>query len=140
MGFGRGDSERQSHQGTSTKSPGAAPPGQADPPFWPASLVLPLDVRQALPQVTLARTGDTTPWTAVADLLGSGPTGHTFIVETEHDGRRAAAADHVLDAAGDGRRLLELAQLGSVDPTSGEEPGHGQSASHCQPPGTTKGL
>lgn len=65
----------------------AAPPGQNDPPFWPASLVLPLEARQALPQVTLARSGDSAPWTAVQDLLGSGPTGRQFLVETEHDGR-----------------------------------------------------
>lgn len=65
----------------------APPPGQEDPPFWPASLLLSLDPRHALPQVRLARAGETAPWTAVANLLGSGSTGRRFMVETEHDGR-----------------------------------------------------
>lgn len=67
-------------------------PDQADDPdrddrFWPASLLLPLDVRHATPRATLQRQGDDKTWHAVTDLLGSGPTGTQFVVEVEHDGR-----------------------------------------------------
>jgi Baseplate J-like protein len=55
-------------------------------PFWPASLLLPLDVRLATPRATLHRQGQPESWSAVTDLLGSGPTGTQFVVEVEHDG------------------------------------------------------
>lgn len=61
-------------------------PGDAAP-FWPASLIGPLDARHALPQVRLQRQGRPDPWTAAADLLASGATALQFVVETEHDGR-----------------------------------------------------
>jgi hypothetical protein len=62
-----------------------APEGQGF--FWPASLLLPLDVRHATARATLQRQGRPETWHAVADLLGSGPTGTQFVVEVEHDGR-----------------------------------------------------
>lgn len=62
-------------------------PGQDEEPFWPASLLLPLDVRRATPQATLQRQGQPETWNAVTDLLASGPTGRQFVVEVEHDGR-----------------------------------------------------
>jgi hypothetical protein len=57
-------------------------------PFWPASLLLPLDVRAARPQVWLRSVIDaqTDNWNAVRDLLGSSETATEFVVETEHDG------------------------------------------------------
>lgn len=61
-------------------------PGETAP-FWPASLIGPLDARQALPQVRLQRQGRPDPWTAANDLLASGATALQFVVETEHDGR-----------------------------------------------------
>lgn len=63
------------------------------PPCGCASRLLAQDPRQALPQVTLAGVQQTphgdvvTTWTAVADLLDSGPHDPHFVVETDDDGR-----------------------------------------------------
>jgi len=62
-------------------------PSQRDAPFWPASLLLTLDVRHALPHVVLQRSGEPGLWRAVSDLLDSGPGGTQFTIETEHDGQ-----------------------------------------------------
>ncbi len=55
-------------------------------PFWPASLLLNLEPRHALPLASLQREGRSETWTAVHDLLGSTADGTQFVVETEHDG------------------------------------------------------
>ena len=66
-----------------------AMPAGDDDPFWPASLLLPLDVRAALPRLTLATgTGaQAQTWQPRHDLLDSDAAAEHFVVETEHDGR-----------------------------------------------------
>jgi len=67
-------------------SSGSPPGAPAPEPFWPASLLLTLDVRHAKPRVWLQRVGRAGSWTAEHDLLGSSAAGTQFVVETEHDG------------------------------------------------------
>lgn len=63
------------------------------PPCACAGPVLAQDPRRALPAISLTGTQHTpngdvlTAWTAVPDLLGSGPTDPHFVVETDDDGR-----------------------------------------------------
>ncbi|GAB2502681.1 putative baseplate assembly protein [Pseudoxanthomonas sangjuensis] len=66
----------------------SALPGSTTDPFWPASLLLPLDVRHALPRIVLHGTDGVGErlWQSRHDLLGSGAGDPHFVVETEHDG------------------------------------------------------
>ena len=54
--------------------------------FWPASQLLALDARHALPSISLVAAGDAEAWTPQHDLLGSDALDRHFVVETEHDG------------------------------------------------------
>ncbi len=62
-------------------------PDPEAPPMWPASLLLDLPVRAAVPRIRLSgRLGSVSrTWTPQADLLGSGAAAPHFVVETEHD-------------------------------------------------------
>lgn len=55
-------------------------------PALPASLSLIQDPARALPQIGLTSQPGGSDWTAVRDLLGSGPFADEFVVETESDG------------------------------------------------------
>ncbi|MCW5580845.1 MAG: putative baseplate assembly protein [Luteimonas sp.] len=66
----------------------SAPPGSEDAPFWPASQLLPLDARHALPQIALHEDAPQSPaWSPRHDLLDGDASSPHFVVETEHDGR-----------------------------------------------------
>lgn len=67
----------------------SALPDSPDKPFWPASQLLALDVRHALPCIALTASGSENEslWTPQHDLLGSDAAHPHFVVETEHDGR-----------------------------------------------------
>lgn len=58
-------------------------------PFWPARLLLPLSVREAMPRIALATaaSGEPATWEPQPDLLGSRAADAHFVVETEHDRR-----------------------------------------------------
>ncbi|TYT23816.1 putative baseplate assembly protein [Luteimonas viscosa] len=57
-------------------------------PLWPASQLLPLDPRHALPRIALLEDDpQLPPWSPRHDLLGSDAGAPHFVVETEHDGR-----------------------------------------------------
>jgi hypothetical protein len=63
-------------------------PEPAAPPMWPASQLLDLPVRAAMPRITLASTspaGVAATWLPQADLLASAAGDPHFVVETEHD-------------------------------------------------------
>ena len=62
--------------------------GSTGEPFWPASLLLPLDVRHALPQISLHTSSGAQlkVWEPRHDLLGSDAAATHFVVETEHNG------------------------------------------------------
>ena len=55
-------------------------------PAAPAGQALTQDPARALPQVSLVSAPDGADWTAVRDLLSSGPFADEFVVETENDG------------------------------------------------------
>jgi hypothetical protein len=67
----------------------AQPSAAGDGTAWPASLLLELPARSAMPQARLRSSFGTLSqtWTAVNDLLGSTGDAPRFVVETEHDGR-----------------------------------------------------
>jgi hypothetical protein len=72
---------------------------------WPASQLLPLDVRAALPRMTLDTGEGSAPWMPQQDLLDSDANADHFVVEVEHDGRaRLRFGDGRQDGAGHGRR------------------------------------
>lgn len=63
-------------------------PGGDDAPFWPASQLLPLDPRHALPSIALHEDDPlAAPWQPRRDLVGSDAAAPHFVLETEHDGR-----------------------------------------------------
>ena len=67
---------------------GERPVTHAEPldPALPASLALKQDPARALPQVSLLSLPDNADWSAVRDLLASGPFADEFVVEVENDG------------------------------------------------------
>ncbi|WP_017460719.1 putative baseplate assembly protein [Dyella ginsengisoli] len=66
----------------------SAAPDATDTAFWPASQLLPLDPRHALPRIVLGSGSGATArsWTPQFDLLASDAAAPHFVVETDHDG------------------------------------------------------
>jgi hypothetical protein len=62
-------------------------PIRADSEWWPASALLTIEPRYAMPQIEVSVAGSTERWDVQRDLLGSGAAASDFTIEIDDDGR-----------------------------------------------------